>query len=211
MATSTARNTTTNNNIAADLPVTQPHPVTEVWHRYGGGDIPATIGGLLAAIGTIILLGGLITGGAGNIAYQTGVFDNEGNIEELSVAGTVAAIAVLFVAFVVGGWVAARMARFDGSRNGLIVALWFTVLVVVFGALGIWAGTEYNVFAALDLPDWVSHWENQDVTTATALLASAAALVTYAGGYLGGVLGDIYNTKVNAALANTTPEAIIKT
>ena len=206
MAISTARSTTD----ASGAPVTRRRPVTEVWHRYGGGDIPATIGGLLAAIGTMIILGGVITGGAGNIAYQTGVFDDDGNVEELSIAGTVAAIVVLFVSFIVGGWVASRMARFDGARNGLIVALWFSVLVVVFGALGIWAGAEYNVFAALDLPDWVSHWDNQDVTTATALLASAAALVTYAGGYLGGVLGDVYNTRANAALANTTPEPILK-
>ena len=206
MAISTARSTTD----APGAPVTRRHPVTEVWHRYGGGDIPATIGGLLAAIGTMIILGGVITGGAGNIAYQTGVFDDDGNVEELSIAGTVAAIVVLFVSFIVGGWVASRMARFDGARNGLIVALWFSVLVVVFGALGIWAGAEYNVFATLDLPDWVSHWDNQDVTTATALLASAAALVTYAGGYLGGVLGDVYNTRANAALANTTPEPILK-
>lgn len=182
---------------------------TQVWDRYGGGDIPATIGGLLAALGTFLLLGGFIAAGAGNIAYQVGVFDDEGNVGELSEAGSVAAIVVLFVSFFVGGWVAARMARIDGARNGLIVALWMTVLVVAFGAAGIWAGAEYNVFAQLELPDWISHWDNADVTTTTALFASVAAIATYAGGYIGGAVGDVYNTRANSAMANAIPEPIL--
>ncbi|MBT8213287.1 MAG: hypothetical protein KJN71_09085, partial [Acidimicrobiia bacterium] len=177
--------------------------------RYGGGDIPATLGGLLAAIGTFVVLGGLITAGAGNIAYQVGVLDIDGNVEELSIAGAVASIVVLFVSFFVGGWVASRMARIDGARNGIIVALWMTVLVVVFGAAGIWAGAEYNILSRLDLPDWVSHWDNSEVTTATSVLASIAALVTYAGGYLGGLVGDIYNTRANSAMASASPEQIL--
>lgn len=194
---------------APHTPPAQSRSITDVWRRYSGADIPATIGGLMAAIGTFIFLGGLIAAGAGNIAYQVGVLDADGNAAELSLAGAITAIAVLFVSFFVGGWAAARMARFDGPRNGLIVALWMTVLVVVFGALGIWAGAEYNAFARLGLPDWVSTWDNGDVTLATSLLASAAALVTYAGAYLGGIVGDIYNTRVNSALASARPEPVL--
>lgn len=188
---------------------TQGRTFRAVWERYGGGDIPATIGGLLAAIGTLLGLAGLLAAGAGSIAYQMGVLGDDGAVEEVSLAGAAVAIAVVFVAFVVGGWVAARMARFDGVKNGLIVALWMLTLVVVFGALGIWAGEEYNVFAQMGLPDWVSQWDNADVTAAAAIAGSLGALAMFAGGYVGGLVGDAYNVRVNAALANATYEPIV--
>lgn len=181
----------------------------EVWERYSGGDIPATLGGLLAAIGTFIFVSGLTTAGAGNIAYQVGVLGDDGAVEELSIAGALAAVAVLFASFFVGGWVAARMARFDGPKNGLLVALWMTALVVIFGALGIWFGNEYNAFAQVNLPDWVSQWDNPDVSVAAGLFASVALLSTFAGGFLGGLVGENYNARANAAIANARPERIV--
>lgn len=182
----------------------------DVWERYGGGDIPATIGGLLAAIGTLVMLAALISAGAGNIAYQVDTIDIDGNVIEFSLAGAITAIVVTFVAFFVGGWVAARMARFDGRKNGLIVALWMLTLVVVFGALGIWAGAEYNVFAQIDMPDWVSTWDNEEVVTAAALAASAAALAMFGGAYLGGAVGENYNVKTNAAIANARHGSVVE-
>lgn len=181
-----------------------------VWDRYGGGDIPATLGGLMAAVGTLVMLGGLIAAGAGNIAYQIDTIDVEGNIQAFSVGGAIAAIVVLFVSFFVGGWVASRMARFDGRKNGVIVALWMITLVVVFGALGVWAGNEYNVFAQLDLPDWVSQWNNDEVATGAALAASVATLSMFAGGYVGGVVGESYNTEVDAAVVNAPTGRLIR-
>lgn len=182
----------------------------EIWERYGGGDFPATIGGLLAAIGTLVMLGGLIAAGAGNIAYQLDTLDVDGNVVEFSLAGAVAAVIVLFASFFVGGWVAARMARFDGRKNGVIVALWMMVLVVLFGALGVWAGAQYNVFAQIDLPDWLSQWNNEDVALGAALAAAVGALSMFAGGYLGGAVGDAYNARVNAAIAHAEPTPILR-
>lgn len=190
-------------------PQSQSRDLRSVWARYGGGDIPATFGGLVAAIGTLLMLAGLIAAGAGNIAFQTDVFDIEGNAQELSIAGAATAAIVLFVSFFVGGWVAARMARFDGRKNGVIVALWMLTLAVLFGALGVWAGAEYNLFARLNLPDWVSQWNSEDVALGTALAASVSVLVTFAGGYLGGAVGEAHNNRVNAAIANAPEGSII--
>ena len=173
-----------------------------VWERYGGGDVPATLAGLLAAVGTLVLLLGLIAAGAGNIAVQVDTIDVEGNLVELSAAGAVTAVLVLVASFFVGGWVAARMARFDGPKNGLIVALWMLALVVLFGALGAWAGSEYNVFAQMELPDWASQWDADELSTAAAIAASAGSLSMFLGGYLGGLVGEAYNRKVDAAIVN---------
>lgn len=180
-----------------------------VWERYGGGDIPATLAGLLAAIGSLVLLAGLAAAGAGTFAVQFDTIDVDGSLLEFSALGATAAIVALFVAFFIGGWVAGRMARFDGAKNGVIVALWMLALIVVFGALGTWVGAEYNVFAQLDLPDWVSQWDNDEVALGASLAAAVAALSMFAGGYLGGFVGEAYNRRVDAALVNAPATTLV--
>lgn len=180
-----------------------------VWERYGGGDIPATLAGLLAAIGSLVLLAGLAAAGAGTFAVQFDTIDVDGSLLEFSALGATAAIVALFVAFFIGGWVAGRMARFDGAKNGVIVALWMLALIVVFGALGTWVGAEYNVFAQLDLPDWVSQWDNDEVALGASLAAAVAALAMFAGGYLGGFVGEAYNRRVDAALVNAPATTLV--
>lgn len=49
-----------------------------------GFDIPATLAGTLAALGSLILLAGLLGAALGAIGYQTGL---QGNQEELSIGG----------------------------------------------------------------------------------------------------------------------------
>ena len=64
--------------------------------------------------------------------------------------GAVTLAAVLFVAFGCGGYVAGRMARFDGARQGLAVWLWAVVLAVVVAGLGLGAGDRVDLPAGLD-------------------------------------------------------------
>ena len=73
--------------------------------------------------------------------------------------GGILALVGLFVAFLVGGWAAGRMARYDGGLNGAMTAFWMVLLIVIFAALGAWIGEEYNVFAQMNLPDWVGRLE----------------------------------------------------
>ena len=195
----TSQTTRTTDTAMVEVPTNRDMP--SAWARYSGGDVPAQLGGLVAAIGMLVILVGLFAAGAGNIALQMDALNVDGNVEEFSAAGAVVAVLVLMASFYVGGWVAARMARLDGRKNGVIVALWMMVLVVVFGALGIWAGSEYNVFSQVNLPDWVSAWDNADVTLAASLAAAAGALAMFAGAFLGGLTGDAYNARANAALA----------
>jgi hypothetical protein len=61
-------------------------------------------------------------------------------------------LVVLGIAYFAGGYVAGRMARFDGARQG--VAVWIIGLLVVLLLAGAGAafGAKYNVLAQLDLP-----------------------------------------------------------
>ena len=62
-------------------------------------------------------------------------------------------IAIFAIAYYAGGYVAGRMSRFDGGRQGLgvwIVGLLVTILAVVLGLI---FGEQYNVLDRVNPPD----------------------------------------------------------
>jgi hypothetical protein len=168
--------------------------------RFGGADVVAAVFGMLAALGSLVFLGALIVAGAGGIEYQLNLIDIDGNLQELQLAGSIVAVVVLFLSFLAGGWATGRMARYDGGANGLGAGLLFVLLVAVFGALGTWAGTEYNAFANAGLPDWFSQFDAQDVTAQAIALGVAGIVAVLTGGYVGGRIGQAYHQQADAAL-----------
>lgn len=171
-----------------------------VRERYGKADLVASLLGMFAALGTLVFLGALFAAGAANIELQTNLLNEQGTLDEIETVGAIAAVAVLFVSFLVGGIAAGRMSRYDGGMNGIGTALWFLLLVTVSAALGAWVGEEYNAFANADLPNWVSQIDVEGVTTAAIVMSMVSVIVIFLGGYLGGRIGDSYNRKVDAAL-----------
>lgn len=168
--------------------------VVDTHHRFGGFDAGASIAGALTALGVTVLLGGLL-GGIGTIGYQ---LDLERGTDELSLAGLVGGLVTLVFAFLVGGWVAGRIARYDGGRNGLMTGVWFVFTAFVLAVLGAWLGDRYDVFADLQVPQWFS----ENATTATAVISGAVAAVVMLGaGFVGGLIGAHYHAKADAYLA----------
>jgi hypothetical protein len=168
--------------------------------RFGGADLVASLLGMLAGLGTLVFLAALFAAGAANVELQTNLLNQEGTLDEIEIVGAIAAVAVAFVSFLVGGIAAGRIARFDGGMNGLGAGLWFLLLVAVFGALGAWVGEEYNAFAVADLPNWVSQIDVDDVTSAAFIMTAVFAAVILLGGWLGGRIGVSHNRKVDAAI-----------
>ena len=121
--------------------------------------------------------------------------------------GSLVAIAVVFVAFLVGGWAAGRIARYDGAINGVGVALWFILLVAIFGLLGVWFGTEFNAFRGPGLPDWFAQIGTDDVTLKAIAGAAAGIVAALLGGGVGGMMGEQYNRRVDAALTSEAVES----
>jgi hypothetical protein len=168
--------------------------------RFGGADLVASLLGMFAALGTMIFLAALFAAGAANVELQTNLLNQEGTLDEIEMVGAIAAVAVVFVSFLVGGIAAGRMARFDGGMNGLGAGLWFLLLVAVFAALGAWVGEEYNAFAVAELPNWVAQIDVEEVTAAAIVMTAVSAAAVLLGGYLGGRIGDAHNRKVDAAI-----------
>ena len=176
--------------------------VAEARARFGGIDVPATLVGMLTALALVALLGGLIGAAIGAIGYQTGL---EGIEDDLSIAGLVGGAITLFVSFVVGGWAAARIARYDGPRNGVMTGIWTLILAAAVSALAAWLGDKYDVLSRVDLPQWFS----RDAVTAAGIASAAVAVVAMlVGGALGGAWGERYHRRADATIAATRPGGI---
>lgn len=167
-------------------------PVVGITHR--GFDVPATLAGALAALGTLLLLSS-IAGAIGSVGYQSGLEDGD-----LSIGGLVAGLVILLVAGLVGGWVAARIARRRGGLHGLVAVLWLVVLAAVLAGLAAVAGDSWDIGDQIGLPDWFS---DDDVTTGVVVTGVVALALLLLGGYLGGRLGDRGRTERGVALVET--------
>jgi uncharacterized membrane protein len=174
--------------------------VSEVYERYGKPDFLASVVGMFAGLGTLVFLGALIAAGAGGIDYQLNMLNDQGALDEASVVGLIVAAVVVFASFLVGGFAAGRMARYQGGMNGFGAGLWMILLVAIFAALGAWVGAEYNAFNRIDLPNWFAQVDVDDLTTMAIVASLVLVAATLAGGYVGGRLGETYHTKVDAAL-----------
>jgi hypothetical protein len=174
------------------------HPIVAARERFGGIDLPASLVGMLTALAMVILLGGLVVAAFGEIGYQTGLTgDDINNVNDISLASWIGGVAVLFVSYLIGGWTAGRIARYDGARNGLMTAVWTIVLAAVLSGLAAWLGNEYDVFANRDLPQWF----NRDALTTVAIVSGAAGIVAMLfGGLLGGLWGTRYHRLADETL-----------
>lgn len=167
------------------------HPITAARERFGGIDLPASLVGMLTAIAIVMLLGGLGAAAVDESGYQTGLNGND--VNEITLASLIGVVAVLFVAFVIGGWTAGRIARYDGARNGLMTAVWGLVLAAVLYGLA-------NVLSNVDLPEWV----NRDAITLTTLVSGAAAVAAM---LLGGLVGGLWGTRYHRLADETLLDA----
>ena len=105
-------------------------------------------------------------------------------------------LVVIFVAYVAGGYVAGRMARFNGAKQGLGVWLWALIIAVVVAVLGLIAGAQFDVLANLNgfprLPV-----NEGDLTVAGIITALLLLGVSLLGAVLGGLAGMRFHRKVD--------------
>jgi amino acid transporter len=171
-----------------------------VAERFGGVDTPAALGGLFAALGMLAFLGALIA--ATSIPFQLNALDNEGNLQELAWGGIIVAALVVFAAFFFGGWVAGRMARFNGVMNGVGVGLWMLLLMAVSAAAGAFIEERYNILQPASLPDWFTQFRVEDLTTVAIVGGILGLLAIFLGAALGGSVGESYTREVDDALTD---------
>ncbi len=172
------------------------------YESYGGVAAGAVFFGWLAAIAVSVLLIALLAaaGAAIGLTELNGAEAEaraEAEADTLSIVGGALLVAVLVLGYFAGGYVAGRMSRFDGTRQGFGVWALGLVITLLFAALGAIAGAEYNIFAQLNLPrlpvDEGSLATGGIIALLLILVGTALAAVA------GGRVGENYHRKVDRA------------
>ena len=168
--------------------------------RFGGIKWGAAFFGWLSANGLAVLLLALISAAGVAIGLTQGVpgaKETTQQADTIGIAGGIVLLVVLFLAYLAGGYVAGRMARFDGARQGIAVWVIGLIVVIALAVLGLVFGSKFNVLAQLNLPRIPI---DEGTATTGALIALAAVLLaTLVGAILGGKLGERYHRKVDRA------------
>jgi hypothetical protein len=167
--------------------------------EYGGTNWGAAFFGWLVAVGLGALLTALVSAAGAAIAFSeidsVGEASNSG--DTIGIVGGIALLVIAVIAYFAGGYVAGRMSRFDGGRQGLAVWIWAIVAVVVLAIIGAIAGSEYNLLGSIDLPRIPI--DEGDLTTggiiALVILLGATLLAAMAGGKA----GERYHRRVDEA------------
>ena len=106
-------------------------------------------------------------------------------------------VAALALAYYCGGYVAGRMSRFDGGRQGFGTWLVGLVVTLLVGAAGAIFGSQYNVFDKLNLPRIPI--KEGDLATGGAIALAALVLATLLAAIVGGKVGQRYHRRVDRA------------
>ncbi|WP_382310133.1 hypothetical protein [Herbiconiux sp. UC225_62] len=171
---------------------------------FGGFKFGSAFFGWLAATGTAVILTALVsaTGAAIGLGVTGGDADasdvDESQAATIGIAGAIAIVVVIFVAYLAGGYVAGRMARFDGVKQGLAVWLWAVAVAVVVAIIAAIAGSQFNVLASMNGFPRIPVDEGS-LTTVGVITAIAVALASLAGALLGGLAGMRFHRKVDRA------------
>jgi hypothetical protein len=161
----------------------------------GGISWGAAFFGFLAAAGLAAIVTALLVAAGVAIGLSQVKDAANGDVKTIGLGGGILLLIVLAVAWYCGGYVAGRMSRFDGGRQGLAVWAWallFAVLVAAAAAIG---GSQYNVFDRLNLPRLPT--SNETLTTGGAIALAATAVVTLVFAVIGGKAGERFHRRID--------------
>jgi hypothetical protein len=190
--------------VAADRADVRRDVVDHQRAEFGGVKIGAAFFGWLTAMGTAVLLTALLA--ATGAALGLGVLEDPEaaadeaaqNPETVGWVGAIALLIIVFVAYWCGGYVAGRMARFNGMRQGIAVWLWAIVIAIIVGLLGLLAGAQFDVLVDLNAFPRIPLSEGE-LTAAGIITAVVVALASLGGAILGGMSGTRYHRRVDRA------------
>ncbi len=157
--------------------------------EYGGINWGAAFFGWLVAVGIGVLLTALLS------AAGAAVGISEESADTVGIVGGIALLVIGLLAYYAGGYVAGRMSRFDGPRQGLGVWLIGLIVTVVLAVAGVLLGSEYNVLSQLNLP----RIPVDEGSLATGGLIALVAIVvgTVLAAMAGGKQGTHYHRKID--------------
>jgi hypothetical protein len=167
--------------------------------EFGGINWGAAFFGWLVAVGLGSLLVAILAaaGAAVGLTENVTATDATSNAETVGLGGAIALLVVLMIAYYCGGYVAGRMSRFDGARQGVGAWLFGILVTIALALAAVILGSEYNVLEQLNLPSLPVG--ESTLTTGGAIALAAVVLGTLLAAVVGGKAGERYHRKVDRA------------
>jgi hypothetical protein len=165
--------------------------------RYGGADGTAIFFGWRSALGLAALLLAVVGAAGTRLGFAANVdsTDATNNAGTIGIVGAAILVVVLLLAYYGGGYVAGRMARFDGARQGFRVWL-LGLLVTIAAAVAGWiGGSQYNVYQQLNLPRIPI--DEGDIATGAVIALVVVLVGTLLVAVAGGKAGDRYHARID--------------
>jgi hypothetical protein len=168
---------------------------------FGGMKFGSCFFGWLTASGTAVLLAALVTGIGAALGLSRDVQEagtSPAQTQSVGLIGGIVLLAIIFVAYLAGGYVAGRMARFNGLKQGLGVWLWAVIIAILVAVAGMLAGTQFDILRQLNSFPRLPLNEGT-LTTGGIIVAIGVVVVSLVGALLGGLAGMRYHRRVDRA------------
>jgi hypothetical protein len=166
---------------------------------FGGMKFGSCFFGWLAASGTAVLLAAIVTGVGAALGLSQNVETagtTPAGTESVGLIGGIVLLAIIFVSYLAGGYVAGRMARFNGLKQGLGVWLWAVLIAILAAAAGLLAGARFDVLARVNSFPRLPLNEGT-LTTGGIIVAIGVVAASLIGALLGGLAGMRYHRRVD--------------
>lgn len=175
--------------------------LAEEKRQFGGMKFGSAFFGWITATGMIVLLTAASTALGAGISAANNTDPGQvaaQDLQTVTIIGGIILAVILFVAYYCGGYVAGRMARFNGARQGLAVWLWAVLVAVVVAFAGAVAGSRFNILANLNSFPRIPLNEGE-LSAGGLLVLVVAAIITLGGAVLGGLAGMRFHRRVDEA------------
>ena len=164
--------------------------------EHGGLNWGAAFFGWLVSIGlAALLIAVLSAAGAAVGLTSASSSDVTTKADTVGIIGGIVLLAILLIAYYAGGYVAGRMSRFNGPRQGIGVWLIGLIVTVVLAVAGVVLGAEYNVLSQLNLPRIPV--DEGSLTTGGLIALAAIVIGTLLASMAGGKQGTHYHRKID--------------
>jgi cytochrome bd-type quinol oxidase subunit 2 len=167
---------------------------------YRGFKTGAAFFGWLIMGAMLVLLTAVVTGAAAGSTYVLDYTRADLNDRAGTAAIVAASVVVLVIslAFYTGGYVAGRLARFDGMRQGFGVWMISLLLIVLTSSVGAFLNSRYDYTGRLDRPD--VPLTNDSLLTGGLITAAALLMLPLLAALLGGKQGQRYHDKIDSLI-----------
>jgi hypothetical protein len=165
---------------------------------YGGMHFGAALFGWLTSTGIAAILTSILAAAGSALAVNAIDSTNSVTADTAKTVGLTSGILfllVLAIAYYAGGYVAGRLSRFDGMRQGIATWIIGVVVTLLLGGAGAALGTKYNVLQQMNLPHLPI---GSSFTTGGLIVTLLAFLVTLGAAIFGGKAGERYHRKIDA-------------